>query len=167
MKTRHKAALAAATIACCGPLIAHWEGQDLVARHNAFDPAGVITVCDGYTNLDDPTLKAGMRFTKEECEAKLREVIPIYAYPLTRCLTHWAEYSPHRQASLISTAYNLGPGKVCNTQARELFNEGNDAAGCAYFKRFTRAAGRELPGLVNRRYADPVWGEYEWCMRKD
>jgi lysozyme len=167
MQTKHKATLSVAAVACCTALIAHWEGIDPVAKHNSFDPAGVVTVCYGYTNLDDPTLKAGERFTREQCEELLSKVIPEYAYPLTRCLTHWNEYSPHRQAALISASYNLGPARICNTQARELFNDGDAAAGCKYMMRYTRAAGRELPGLVNRRYADKTWGEYEWCMRND
>lgn len=167
MRKRHKAALGAATLACTTALIAHWEGVDLVAKHNSFDPAGVITVCHGYTNLDDPTLKSGQRFTRAQCEELLKKVIPEYAYPISKCLKHFAEYGPHRQASLISFSYNLGPGRVCNTSVGRRLNAGDIPGGCWAMTGYVKAAGRVLPGLVNRRYKDSFWGEYEWCMRND
>lgn len=171
LKTRHKAVLSVATIACCTALLNHWEwsGKELVVKHQSFDPAGVYTVCGGITNLDPEfaNIKPGQRFTKKQCDEMLAKVIPQYLYPISKCLTHFAEYGPHKQASLGSTAYNLGPGKICNTEAKTLFNEGKDAEGCWFLTRYVRAAGRTLPGLVNRRYKDPVWGEYEWCMRTD
>jgi lysozyme len=168
LKPRHKAAagLTAATLACSAALISHWEGEDRVAKHNSFDPKGVITVCDGYTNLDDPSLKVGMRFTHEECQKLLMEVIPEYAYPIDQCLIHFREYGPHKQAALISFAYNLGPGKICGEPVGTLLNRGRDREACNYMTHYERAVGRVLPGLVNRR-EDGFWGEVAWCLRTD
>ena len=54
----------AVAISLCAVLLAHWEGEDRTAKHNYFDPPGVITVCDGVTNYDWPSLKVGEKFTQ-------------------------------------------------------------------------------------------------------
>lgn len=168
IKIRPKAVLSAATIACCTALLLHWEGMDLVVKHNSFDPAGVYTVCAGVTNLDPEfkDIKPGQRFTKQECEDALAQLIPAYAYPLDKCLKNFKEYGPHRQASLISFAYNLGPGTVCNGKVGEYLNAGRIADACEYMTHYTKSAGRYLPGLFNRRTND-FWGEKTWCLRGD
>jgi lysozyme len=163
---KKKVVLGAATLTLCAVFIPHWEGMDRVAKHNAFDPAGVITVCNGITNYDDPNLKVGDHLTKQECEQRLKNAIPKYAQPLAECMTHFNEYGPHRQVAFISASYNLGPATVCKSTAVRLLNEGDIRGGCAALGNFIKADGKVLKGLVNRRN-DPTWGEIAWCLRED
>lgn len=138
----------------------------MVAKHNSFDPKGVITVCDGVTNYDWPWLKVGMKFTPDDCRRAIIDLVPDYAEPLSKCVKGFETLPPHRQAALISAAYNLGPKTVCNSTAVRLLNRGYVEKGCEALGHFTRANGKVLKGLVNRRY-DPKWGEIAWCKRND
>ena len=155
-----------AAFALAAVLIPHWEGQDLRAKHNSFDPAGVITVCDGVTNYDWPWLKAGMTFTKEECQKALVDEIPKYAEPIAKCVPDFPTYPPHRWAALVSFSYNLGPARICNGPVGRALNAHDYVAACNLMTQYVRANGVVLPGLKNRRY-DPVWGERAWCLRND
>jgi lysozyme len=154
----------AATLAAL--LIGHWEGEDPVAKHNSFDPKGIITVCDGVTNYDWPWLKIGMQFTHKQCQDALVNLIPKYAGPVQKCVPGLYAMPPHRQAALISFAFNLGPKRICDSGISQKLNAGNIAAACEEMTQYIRANGHVLQGLVNRR-EDPIWGEEPWCMRED
>jgi len=147
-------------------LISHWEGEDRTAKHNSFDPPDIITVCDGVTNYDWPSLKVGQTFTHQQCQDALADLIPKYAAPVQKCVPGLYQMPPHRQAALLSFSYNLGPARICNSQIAPLLNAGKDAQACELMKAYVRANGRVLQGLVNRR-DDPVRGEEAWCMRND
>jgi lysozyme len=175
MPNNTRRVLAASTIALSVTLISHWEGEDLVAKHNSFDPAGVITVCDGVTNMDWPWLKSGMKFTHKQCQDAFAELIPKYWAPIAACIPSAADMPPHRQAALLSFSYNLGPGRICGVKkngkltGNEIaanFNAGQVEQACKRMLLYVRAAGKTLQGLVNRR-TDKVWGEEPWCLRKD
>lgn len=166
MTTRRAAAIGLAAL-----LIVHWEGEDLVAKHNSFDPAHVTTVCNGVTNMDFEWLKPGMKFTHQQCEKMLRKIMPKYIAPIDACVPTFADMPPHRQASLISFSYNLGPGTICGDrrhsgQIARYLNTGHFEAACDLMVHYIRANGKVLKGLVNRR-TDSVWGENPWCLRED
>jgi lysozyme len=84
-------------------------------------------------------------------ERRLRECIG--AVPLAQ--GEWDAY--------VSWAYNVGTGAACgSTLVAKLRRVPPDYEGaCAELLRWTRAGGRELPGLVKRRQA-----EYQQCMEK-
>lgn len=171
---QHKGKLtgAAAAIALTSALIVHWEGEDLVAVQNRFDPINprtgqtVVTVCNGVTDYDLPWLKVGMVFTHADCEALRQRLIPKYREPLKACIKGFEQMPVARQASLGSAAYNLGTGAVCKSTAVRLLNEGDVEGGCRALGNFIKAAGVVLKGLWNRRH-DSNWGEIAWCMEDD
>ncbi|AVT76650.1 lysozyme [Rhodopseudomonas palustris] len=166
MKTTHKAGLSVAGAALAGVLIAHWEGMNLVAKHLPFDPPGVITVCGGITNYDWPWLKAGMTFTKEQCEHELAHVGERYADKVVLCVPSLPEMPPHRQAAIASFAVNLGVGKVCGTSIARDLNAGRIREACDAMVKYVYANGNFMKGLLNRR-TDAMWGERPWCLRED
>jgi len=165
-KARYAGGASAAGLALALVLITHWEGEDPIAKHNSFDPAGVITVCNGITNYDWPGLKVGDRFTHEQCQEALKQELPKYIDPLVKCIPSFPDMPPHRQAALISASYNLGPKRICEGGVGEAFRAGDIKAGCAYLVRYIRADGKVLRGLINRR-TDAMWGENPWCLRED
>lgn len=161
-------ALAAGTAAQQG-FIPHWEGGNKkveIATHQSFDPKGVITVCHGHTNLDDPDLKAGDVYTAVMCTQVLAADLPKYNAELASCLPKDFSVGDHQHVAMLSFVYNVGKGNFCNSSVGREFRAGHRAAGCRNMGKFVRAAGVELKGLVNRRY-DKFWGEIEWCLRDD
>jgi lysozyme len=155
---RAAAAATAAAAAIATPFIISWEGYDPVAKHFAIDPPGIITVCSGITNYDLPGLKAGMKFTKDECAALLRNAIPKYTAPIDKCLK--VPVSDYTRAALYSAAYNLGPGTVCRGSIVKRINSGDLVGGCNALLLYNRANGRFIQGLLNRRKA-----ERELCLK--
>lgn len=165
------AGLGVSALALAVVFIPHWESgghMDTTVRHQSFDPPGVYTVCDGITNLDPDYayIRPGMTFTQAQCAEAFKKVLPKYIEPIADCIPTYYAMPPHRQVALLSFAYNVGPGRICNgTIARE-FNAGHVAAGCQAMGQYIRANGKVLKGLENRRF-DPKWGEVAWCMKED
>lgn len=153
-------------LAIAVPLCMSFEGMDLVAKHQWFDPPGVITYCSGLTNLDNPSVRAGDRFTKAQCEKFVVPSLKKYNAQMHTCIR--AEQPPHREAALTDATYNLGRGNICGKRGRrtasvaDLINAGQIAQACAKLKEYIRSNGRVLPGLVKRREV-----EYELCLRND
>lgn len=165
---QHKGKLTgtAAAIALTSAMIAHWEGEKLVASHNSFDPPGAVDVCNGVTNKTLPWLKEGMVFTHEDCEALRIRALPKYRDPLKVCVKGFEQMPPARQAALGSASWNLGPAMICNSLAVRLLNSGDVEGGCRALGNFIKANKIVLKGLVNRRN-DSTWGEIAWCMENE
>lgn len=161
-------ALAAGTASQQGYL-PHWEGAvkaKQVAVHQSFDPKGVVTVCSGHTNLDDPKLKEGDVYTAAMCRDAMSLDLKRYNAQLASCLPKDFMVGDHQHVAMLSFTYNVGRGNFCNSSVGKEFRAGHREAACNNMGRFTRAAGVELKGLKNRRY-DSFWGEINWCMRDD
>lgn len=164
-------ALGAGALTLAAVFIPHWESgsrMDTTVRHQSFDPPGVYTVCDGITNLDPDYayIRPGMKFTEAQCAEAFKKVLPKYIAPVAECIPSYPSMPPHRQVAILSFAYNLGPGRVCNgTIARE-FNAGHVKTACNAMGQYVKANGNVLKGLQNRRF-DPKWGEIAWCLRED
>lgn len=174
------AGLSAGALALAAVFIPHWESgghMDTTVRHQSFDPPDVYTVCDGITNLDPDYawIRPGMVFTQAQCAEAFKKVLPKYYEPIAACIPTYYSMPPHRQISLLSFAYNLGPGRICghrrngklvrNEIARE-FNAGHVSVACNLMGGYIRANGKVLSGLQHRRF-DPKWGEITWCLRED
>lgn len=158
--------LSVAGAALAALIVSHWEGMNLVAVHNKFDPPHIITVCGGITNYDWPNLKVGDRFTKEQCIKALSDASKRYGAMVGKCIPDLATYPPHRQAALASFALNLGPGKICNTSMARDLRAGRVRQACDAMLLYVRANGKFLKALQTRR-ADYMWGERPWCLRED
>jgi lysozyme len=160
---RHGRKWVGAGVGVCAAFLMVREGYAPVAKHERIDPPDVITWCFGRTNLDDPSVKAGTRFTKEDCKQQLMEsLIDRYGPPIQACIPQFVTYGPHRQAALVSAGYNLGPARICNSSVGKNLRAGNVEAGCKALLAYNRANGVVLRGLKLRRQA-----EYEMCLRED
>ncbi len=141
------AALGAGSLIVAGfalafPLIEKWEGTHLVPYR---DIVGVMTVCTGETRVPM------RRYTQEECRAMLERAIRgTYGSAALACVPALARRS-HMLAASISLAYNIGTTAFCGSTAARRFNTGDWRGGCDAFLLWTRAGGRIVQGLVNRR----------------
>lgn len=170
MKNRTKgvaisATLMAAIVATLIGFTPQWEGMDKVARRDAIGTGHPVTYCYGQTD-EFGKVKIGQRFTKVECDAKLRESLPKYVEGMARCATH--VFPEKIWSALVDAAYNAGPAAVCRSPMMKHINAGNYRAGCEAFRGwYIRSAGAVRNGLIARRSGrpgDPRKPERDLCL---
>ena len=143
--------IGAGATALAVPLVMLYEGTRLQSYR---DPVGIVTACVGHTG---PELRMGQRYTKEQCETMLYGDLLKHADALNCIKTPLAD---NQKAAFLSFAFNVGNKAFCDSTLARKANAGDMPGACAELSRWTRAGGRELPGLVKRRAA-----ERELCER--
>ncbi|MCX8017052.1 MAG: lysozyme [Rhodocyclaceae bacterium] len=148
--------LAVSALAIAG--IASFEGY---RKHAYDDGAGVQTVGFGTTRHEDGRpVAAGDTLTPERAVLRLAQDANRIGREIAACIGPVPLYQ-HEFDAFVSLAYNIGSAAFCrSTLVKKLKQSPPDYAGaCAEILKWTRAGGRELPGLVRRRE-----GEYRLCM---
>jgi lysozyme len=128
------------------PLVTKWESggkQHLTAYR---DIVGIWTICDGDTS----NVRPGMVETPEGCERRLEAQLVAHAEPVLRC-TPVLRDRPDQLAAAVSLAYNIGTAAYCRSTVARRFNAGDLRGACDAFLMWTKAGGRVVQGLVNRR----------------
>ncbi|WP_343726701.1 lysozyme [Burkholderia seminalis] len=140
----------AAAAALLFSMVPKFEGLELVARP---DPIGIITACYG----DTKGVRAGQRFTSDECRARLEQRLIEHAEPVLIC-TPVLKGHTYQLAAAVSFAYNVGAGAYCGSTTAKRFNAGDWKGACRAINeadngrpQWVTAGGRVLPGLVKRR----------------
>jgi lysozyme len=145
------AKIGAGATALAVPLVMLYEGTVLQSYR---DPIGIVTACVGHTG---PELRMGQRYTRQQCEDMLYGDLLKHAQALD-CIKQ--PMTDGQKAAFLSFAFNVGDKALCDSTLARKANAGDMAGACAELSRWTRAGGRELPGLVKRRAA-----ERELCER--
>lgn len=125
------------------------------------DGVGVHTVGFGTTrHPDGAPVRPGDSVTPQRAVVMLARDADRIAQELAACIGE-VPLARHEWDAYVSWAYNVGSTAACNsTLVKRLKQTPPDYAGaCRELLRFTRAGGRELPGLVKRRQA-----EYRLCI---
>lgn len=125
------------------------------------DGVGVQTVGFGSTaHPDGRPVKPGDTVAPERAVVMLARDADRFGREIARCIGD-VPLAQHEFDAYVSLAYNIGSPAFCrSTIVRRLKQTPPDYAGaCAAIKLWTKAGGRELPGLVKRREA-----EYRQCM---
>lgn len=144
-KIRNAAIGIGALFAACGaaaPLVLQWEGWENKAYA---DIVGVWTACAGTTR----GIKPGQTFTDAQCESKAAQELVEYGTAIAPCLPR--EMPVEARAAFISTAYNIGPAAFCGSSMSKRAMAGDLRGACDALLMWTKAGGREVQGLVNRR----------------
>ncbi|WP_101339720.1 lysozyme [Cereibacter azotoformans] len=147
MRTASKAAAAAAlaaAIAAATGIIKPWEGRSLTPY---YDIVGVLTWCDGQT-VGSPK----PRYTHEECDAMLARSVALYEAQIRPCLP--PDLPVQTRAAFVSTAYNIGTTAFCRSSMSRRALAGDLRGACDALMMWTKAGGRVVRGLVNRRTAE-------------
>jgi lysozyme len=142
-------------------LIAGFEGYSGKAYD---DGVGVQTVGFGTTRMADGTpVKPGDTITPQRAVVMLATEADHIAKELAACIGDVPLYK-HEWDAFVSWAYNVGAAAACkSTLVKKLKATPPDYEGaCRELLKWTRAGGRELPGLVKRRQA-----EYRLCIGED
>lgn len=132
------------------PFIKSNEGCRLASYR---DPAGVWTVGYGSTRLasGNPVIR-DIKITQEEADELLESELYRLRDVLSRSVR--VAVTQGQFIALLDFAYNCGAGALRRSTLLKLFNAGKVINAGYEFKRWTRAGGIELPGLVRRREAE-------------
>ena len=110
------------------------------------DPIGIPTKCAG----DTANVIVGKYYSDAECKESTEQALIKHAEPVLKCVPS-LKGNTFGTVAAVSFAYNIGNAAFCNSTAARKFNAGDYMGACAEFSRWTRAGGKELPGLVKRR----------------
>ena len=135
-------------------LIKKFEGCELKAYHCA---AGVPTI--GYGSTHGVTMD--MEITQEEADELLMDDVSKFEEAVTRAVKVPLEQNQYD--ALVSWTFNLGPSNLSSSTMLRVLNEGNYEEVPAQIKRWNKAGGKVLQGLIRRREAEALLFEgKEW-----
>ena len=131
-------------------LIKLYEGCKLTAYRC---PAGVWTIGYGHTTAaGEPTVVEGMKITAVEATNILKRDLKKFEQGVDESVT--VPLSQNQFDALVSFAFNVGLGALRKSTLLRKLNAGDYAAVPAELMKWTKAGGKELPGLVKRRRAE-------------
>lgn len=127
-------------------------------RRAAYDDGvGVQTVGFGSTTRDDGgAVQRGDTMSPERAVLRLAQDADRIGREIAACIGGDVPLYQHEFDAFVSLAYNIGPQAFCrSTIVKRLKQTPPDYAGaCEAIMMWTRAGGRELPGLRKRREAE-------------
>jgi lysozyme len=126
-------------------LIRDSEGCKLTAYQC---PAGVWTVGYGYTGTD---IKKGVCWTQEKADECLLVTAMGVLNQAIKASPILATANMEKQAAIADFIYNLGIGNYSKSTLKKQVNAGNWLAASSEIKKWNKAAGKELKGLIVRR----------------
>lgn len=114
-------------------------------------PAGVPTIGYGHTG---PDVTLSMRpISRDQAEAWLAADLAVAARSALRWCPGLVGDTP-RLGAITDFVFNLGGGRLQTSTLRRRVNERDWSAAAYEIRRWVRAGGRVLPGLVARREAE-------------
>ena len=128
-------------------LIKKFEGCELYAYQCS---AGVWTIGYGHTKDVEP----GMQITKEDADEMLVEELHEYESYINDFVT--APLSQNQYDALVSWVYNLGPANLKASTMLKVLNAGEYEEVPEQMKRWNKAGGKVLEGLIRRREAESL-----------
>ena len=128
-------------------LIKKFEGCELEAYQDA---VGVWTI--GYGHIKG--VKEGMTITKQQAEEKLLEELVEYENYVLEAVNHQLDQCMFD--ALVSWTYNLGPSNLNASTMLKVLNAGDYDGVPEQIKRWNKAGGKVLQGLVRRREAEAL-----------
>ena len=109
-------------------------------------PAGVLTIGYGHTGSD---VKEGSRVSREEAENLLTRDLERFEKDILKMVK--VELTQNQFDALVSFTYNVGSGALKGSTLLKKLNVGSYMEAADEFLKWTKAGGKELPGLVKRR----------------
>ncbi|BBL53009.1 hypothetical protein MF1_02670 [Bartonella quintana] len=137
-------------------LIKQWEGLNL----NAYEAAiGVWTIGYGHTSITGaPAVHKGMQITQKEAEKILCQDLKQFECVVEQTVA--VPLNDEQFAALVSFCYNVGTEAFRSSKLLKKLNKGNYEAVPIELQKWTRAGGKRLQGLVNRRAAEAgLWAQ--------
>ena len=126
-------------------LIKHFEGCELKAYKC---PAGVWTI--GYGHIK--TAVEGMEISQSYADELLEGEVVEYEEYVHKAVK--VELNQNQFDALVSWTFNLGNGNLNASTMLKVLNSGNYEEVPAQMKRWNKAGGKVLEGLIRRREAE-------------
>ena len=126
-------------------LIKKFEGCRLKAYQDSVD---VWTIGYGHTE----GVYEGMEISQHQADIMLGSDLVKYANYINEYVT--VSLNPNQFDALTSWVYNLGPGNLKSSTMLKVLNEGSYNDVPFQIKRWNKAGGKVLKGLVRRREAE-------------
>ena len=126
-------------------LIRDSEGCKLTAYQCS---GGVWTVGWGYTGTD---IKKGLVWTQEKADECLLVTAMGVLNQAIKASPILATANMEKQAAIADFIYNLGVGNYAKSTLKKRVDAGNWLAASSEIKKWNKAAGKELKGLIVRR----------------
>lgn len=131
-------------------IIKRWEGLSLVAYPDPATNGEPYTVGYGHTALaGPPPVKPGMRISTKEALAILKQDLAKFERAVSDALKRTPTQAQFD--AMVSLCYNIGPGNFLKSSVLRKFNAGDYKGAGEAFMLFTKANGKTMKGLVNRR----------------
>ena len=135
-------------------LIKRFEGCELEAY---LDSVGIPTIAYGRIK----NVEMGDTCTQEQAEKWLEEELPEYEGYINDMVKVGLEQCQFD--ALCSWVYNLGPNNLKESTLLKVLNDGDYSSVPAEIKRWNKAGGKVLQGLMRRREAEALLFENkEW-----
>ena len=128
-------------------LIKRFEGCELKAY---LCSAGVPTIGFGSTR----GVSMDMEITQERAEALLIEDISDFEEEVNKCVK--VPLTQNQFDALVAWTFNLGGTNLRNSTMLKVLNEGEYEKVPSEMKRWNKAAGKTLEGLIRRREAESL-----------
>ena len=141
-----------------------WEGLKTKAYK---DSGGVWTIGYGHTAVaGEPKPRAGMVIIAAEAESILLKDLTQYEAAIENNVK--VKLNDNQFAALVSFAFNVGIGAFKNSTLLKKLNQGNFNAVPTELMKWTKAGGKKIQGLVNRRRAEGyLWMEGAYVTSKN
>ena len=141
-----------------------WEGLKTKAYKDA---GGVWTIGYGHTaTAGEPKPRAGMVITAAEAESILLKDLMQYEAAVANNVN--VKLNDNQFAALVSFAFNIGIGAFKKSKLLKKLNAGNYDTVPTELMKWTKAGGKKVQGLVNRRRAEGyLWMEGAFVTSKD
>ena len=141
-----------------------WEGLKTKAYKDA---GGVWTIGYGHTAMaGSPQPYQGQVITAVEAESILLKDLTQYEAAIENNVN--VKLNDNQFAALVSFAFNVGIHAFKNSTLLKKLNQGNFDAVPTELMKWTKAGGKKIQGLVNRRRAEGyLWMEGAFVTSKD
>ena len=128
-------------------LIKHFEGCELESYRCS---ANVLTIGYGTTK----NVVEGMKITQNQAEEMLMKDLEEFAEYVEDLID--VKLDQHQFDALVAWTYNLGPTNLKTSTLRKVLNKGAYDDVPEQMKRWNKAGGQVLKGLVRRRAAEAL-----------
>jgi len=140
-------------------LLTYFEGLKLEAYQ---DSVGVWTIGYGHTK----NVAEMDKITKSQAEDMLKTELIEYQGYITNLVK--VKLTQGQFDSLVCWVYNLGPTNLSNSTLLKLLNQGDKFLIPEQIRRWNKAGGRVLKGLVRRREAEALmFAGKDWRSYKE
>lgn len=128
-------------------LLSEREGVRLKAYQ---DSVNIWTIGVGHTSAAGaPHVAPGMAITAAECDEILSRDLAKFEKTVLDAVN--VSLAQHEFDALVSFAFNVGGGAFAGSTLLKMLNAGDRKGAADEFRDWTKAGGKKLQGLVNRR----------------